>query len=376
MHKIYRYHVYPTRSQRRKLTQTLEECQWVYNQALAFRKEAWEEYSVPVSLYDTNSRLGIWKQERPQLCAVHSQVLQNVCTRVDLAFKAFFRRVKAGEKPGYPRFRGKGRYDSFTYPQSGFGMKDGRLHLAKIGDLKIKLHRPIIGMAKTLTLHKTATGKWFACFSCACEPEPLPANNEAVGIDVGLTSFAVLSTGDVIGNPRFFRRDEKDLAKVQRRHSKEAKGTPERKRRCKAVSHIHERIANRRKDFAHQQSRLIVNRFGTICVEDLTVNRMVHNHCLAKSILDAAWSQFFGFLSYKAANADRKFLPVNPAYTSQDCCLCGHRQLMPLSKRMYWCPCCGNVMPRDKNAACNIRARGLARLGIHPLEAPAFEAGE
>ena len=363
MRKTFKYRLYPTKSQSHLLGHTLDECRWLYNQTLEYRQRAWKEHQESISLYDTNRLLPAWKQERPSLTRVYSQVFLNVQMRVDLAFKAFFRRVKAGEQPGYPRFRGEGRYDSFTYTQFGFGLKDGKLHLAKIGDIGIVLHRPLEGKVKTLTIRRTPTGKWFACFSCEVELQPLLENAESVGIDVGLTAFATLSTGEKIANPHFFRTDEKALAKAQRKLSKAVKGTPERHKRRKVVAHIHERTANRRRNFAHQVSRQIVNRFGLIFVEDLQVSRMVHNHCLAKSIMDAAWSEFFTFLGYKAAwAASRTFAPQNPAYTTQDCCRCGHRQVMPLSERVFNCPCCGNAMDRDHNSACNLQTRGLASL--------------
>jgi putative transposase len=290
-------------------------------------------------------------------------VLQNVAVRVDLAFQAFFRRCKAGETPGYPRFRGKGRYDSITYPQAPSGCKPDaeahRLRLHCVGEVKILLHRPIEGMPKTVTITRSSTGKWYACFSCECaELAPLQQTGQQVGIDVGLKTFATLSMGQEIANPRFFRREEQALAKVQRRLSKEEKGTPERIQRRKIVARVHERIAWRRSDFAHQHSHRIVNAFDFIAVEDLTVKGMTHNHCLAKSIHDAAWSQFADLLSCKAAWAGRRYLAVNPAYTSQDCSSCGHRQALTLADRSFTCPCCGIVLDRDLNAAKNILALG------------------
>ncbi|MDR9816208.1 MAG: transposase [Candidatus Methanoculleus thermohydrogenotrophicum] len=153
MRKAYRYRLYPSKSQVTLLEQTLEICRWVYNDTLALRKTAWEQEQHSISLYETNKILTQWKKERPDLNRVHSQVLQNVQVRVDLAFKSYFRRVKAGKKPGYPRFKGKGRYDSFTYPQSGFKLDGDRLHLSKIGDVKIILHRPIEGTIQDLHGH-------------------------------------------------------------------------------------------------------------------------------------------------------------------------------------------------------------------------------
>jgi putative transposase len=236
-------------------------------------------------------------------------------------------------------------------------------------------HRPTKGKIKTCTLHRSSTGKWYVSFSVECEPERLPERSEPVGIDMGLETFATLSTGEEIANPRFFRKEEKALAKVQCKHSKLAKGTPQRRKHRKVVARVHERIAWRRENFTHQQSRQIVDRFGMIAVEDLTVNRMIHNHCLAKSIADASWSAFFSQLTSKAEEAGRAFVKVNPAYTSQDCSRCHHRQKMPLSERIYHCPCCLLSIDRDLNAALNIRAVGLHSLGLS-LEAPCLETGE
>jgi len=366
MRKTFKYRIYPTKKQIRIMNCWLEECRWLFNHSLAERKAAWEQEQKSLSLYEQHATLPVLKKQRPSLASVHSQVLQNVAVRIDLAFKAFFRRVKAGEKPGYPRFRGKGRYDSFTFPQSGFSLEGNILRLSKIGNVKVVLHRPVEGNIKTCTIKRSSTDKWYVMFSCEWEPTPLPENNEAVGIDVGLHSFATLSTGEQIENPRFFRQEERELAKVQRKLSKAEKGTPERKKRRKVVARVHERIAWKRQDFIHQHSRKIVNRFGIIAVEDLNVNRMVHNHCLAKSISDVAWSGFFQLLAVKAEWAARKFVAVNPAYTSQDCSGCGHRQKMPLSERVFKCPCCGLVFDRDYNAALNILGLGLQSLGICP----------
>jgi putative transposase len=305
------------------------------------------------------------------LACAQSQVLQNVAVRIDLAFQAFFRRVRAGETPGYPRFRGTGRYDSLTYPQVPVGCKldaeSRRLRLHGVGQVKLILHRPLEGAPKTATISRSSTGKWYVCCSCDCaEPSPLPATGQHVGIDVGidvgLKTFATLSTGAKIANPRFFRAEETVLAKVQHRLSKEEKGTPERARRRRVVARVHERIAWRRSDFTHQHSRRIVNACDLIAVEDLSVNRMTHTHCLAKSIHDAAWSQFTTLLAHKAAWAGRQYVAVNPAYTSQDCSQCGHRQVLSLSDRIYTCPCCGVVLDRDYNATLNILRLGQQSL--------------
>jgi putative transposase len=375
MRKMFQYRLYPHKKQVKALEATLEECRWLYNHLLEKRRDAWEQEGQSLSLYQQQETFSLLKHERPSLKTVHSQILQNVAVRIDLAFKAFFRRCKAGEKPGYPRFRGKNRYDSFTFPQSGFRIThDNRVCLSKIGSLKMVYHRPVRGNVKTLTIHKSSTGKWYASFSCEMEPERLPEKTDAVGIDVGLKTFATLSDGQEIENPRFFRAEEKALAKVQRKHSTLAKGTPQRRKHRQAVARVHERIAWRRQNFTHQQSRKIVNQSGLICVEDLNVNRMVHHQCLAKSISDVAWSAFFDQLASKAEEAGRELIRVNPAYTSQTCSRCGHRQKMPLSERTYHCPCCLLVMDRDVNASKNILALGL-QCRVVP-EAPGFSRGE
>src|SRR5712691_501769 len=376
MRKMFQYRIYPTRKQLHKLDETLDECRWLYNHLLEMRKHAYAQTGKGLSCYEQQSTYPILKQERPTLERAHSQVLQNVAVRIDLAFKAFFRRCKAGENPGYPRFRGRDRYDSFTFHQSGFSLThDDRVTLSKIGSVKMVSHRPLKGTVKTCTIRRSRTGKWYVSFSCECEPERLDPVAAQVGIDVGLKTFATLSNGEEIANPRFFRKEEKALARVQRKHSKLAKGTPERRKHRKVVARVHERIQFRRDNFTHQESRQIVDRFGVICVEDLLVNRMVHNHCLAKSISDAAWSAFFSQLHSKAEEAGRRYVAVNPAYTSQDCSRCHHRQVMPLSERVYHCPCCLLSIDRDLNASLNIRAVGLHSLGLS-LEAPAFMRGE
>jgi len=240
------------------------------------------------------------------------------------------------------------------------------LTLSKIGAICTVQHRPLEGTPKTCTVRRTATGKWYVTIACEVDAQPLPDTGERLGIDVGLTSFATLSTGEQTSCPKFLRTDEKDLKRTQRKLSAAAKGTSERAKRRQIVARVHERIVHRRTNFAHQQSRRLVNRCAVIVVEDLAVNQMVHNHCLAKSIQDAAWSQFTSHLAYKAAYAGRQYVAVNPAYTSQTCSQCGHRQKLTLAQRTFACPCCGLTLDRDHNAARNILTLGLQRLGLVP----------
>jgi len=365
MQKAFKYRIFPTRAQRTAMQKALDACRWVYNQALEMRKDAWEKEQRSVSLYDTIGMLPEWKAEYPFLRDAYSQSLQNACVRVDLAFQAFFRRVKAGQKPGYPRFRGQDRYDSFTYPQGGFALLDNeRLRLSKIGVVKIKLHRPIEGQVKTLTIRRDAVGNWYACFSCVVEPKPLLATPKAVGIDVGLTHFATLSTGEQIANPRFFRVDAQALARAQRRLSKCNKGTPERAKARRAVQHIHQRIANRRTNFAHQLSRQWVNEFQIIAFEDLDIQAMQADNwrSMNKSISDAAWGQIVRLTQEKAEWAARTVVTVDPRNTSKMCSRCGAIVPKDLSVRVHDCPHCGLKIDRDLNASLNVLARGLSRI--------------
>jgi putative transposase len=388
MLKTYKYRIYPSKAQETSLEKMLEECRWLYNKILEIRKNAYEQDGKSLGLYDTQNMIPAWKAERPTLKVVHSLVLQNVNIRVDLAFKAFFRRVKSGETPGYPRFKGYGRYDSMTYSQYGNGARlDGNsLILSKLGSIKIKMHRELCGKPKIITVARAATGKWFATISCECDAQPLPKSERFAGVDVGLQTFATLSNGKKIANPRFFKKEQDALAKAQRKMSKLAKGTPERARARKVVSRAHERITNKRTNFSHQESRKLVNTYGVIVFEKLAVVDMMSNHSqvfgnkLNKSIADVAWSQLAQFTAYKAEDAGRLFLQVDPRNTSKKCSRCQSIVPKDLSVRIHDCPHCGLVLDRDHNAAINILALGLqsvnAGLPDEVVEAPAFRHGE
>ena len=381
MKKTFRYRIYPTKKQLTLLENTLEQCRLMYNHLLEMRKQSWELEKKGLSIYDQTGTFKALKQRIPELNAVHSQVYQELAKRIELAYLSFFRRVKRGEKPGYPRFHGRGRYTSFTYPQypyGGFKIGEASVSLSKIGKVRSVIHRPLEGKIKTCTVKKTPTGKWFVTFSCEIEKKTLPPLENFIGIDAGVISFVTLSDGTHVANPKFFKSEEKNLAKVQRGMSKHEKGSRDRRRKRKAVARVHERIANKRKDFAHKLSRKIVKDFGGIAVEDLNINNMQQDNftCLNKSIADAAWNSFSNMLAYKAECAGRTFVRVNPAYTSQTCSRCGYRQKLKLSKRHYKCPCCELSLDRDENAALNILSLGLQAVGRKPVEAPAFMRGD
>ena len=366
-----KYRVYPTKAQEALLHHTLAVCREVYNSLVIERTAVYEAQNKSLSRNDQNKHLTAWKQKFPELGTVHSQVLQNIAERVDLAFKAFFRRVQSGDKPGYPRLKGVGVYDSFTFPQidkGGCRLVGEFVQVSKIGQVKAIVHRPLIGTPKTCTIRRLA-GKWFACFACEYEPEALPASSESIGIDVGLNQFAALSDGTFVTNPRFFRRDEKALAKAARKQAKTKKRSRERCKANKVLSRIHERIRNRRHDFVHQFARRLVNRYGLIAVEKLNIKNMLGNHCLAKSISDASWSQFRSVLTQKAESAIRRVVGVNPAYTSQTCSRCGNIAKKSLKERWHYCPICSLSLDRDTNAAFNILQAALGTQSVGAIAA-------
>ena len=366
MKKAFKYKIYPTKKQTRILNEWLMLCCETYNAALDERKSAYRMAGVSLSYLQQCAELPACKEVRPELSLVNSQVLQDVVKRVDRAFEGFFQRVAQGSKAGYPRFKSRFRYDSLTFKQYGNSFsfaQDGKLVLSKIGHVKIVLHRRLQGIPKTATLSRTSTGKWYVSIACdEVEPSSVPPSNQQVGVDVGLKTFAYLSDGTTIENPRFFRQEEKALAKAQRKLSKEKKGTRQRERRRRVVARVHERIEHRRENFIQQQTRQLVNRYGLLALEALMVRSMIKNPRLAKSIADAAWSAFVRVLLAKAEEAEREIIRVNPAYTSQTCSACGHRQEMPLSVRVYDCTNCGLVIDRDHNASMNILHEALNEL--------------
>lgn len=337
MRKSFKYRIKLTKKQAKHLQQMLDECRWLYNQCLEQRILAYEELGETLSMEDQHAMLTLMKEERLSLNLVHSQVLQNVIRRLDLAFEAFFRRSKAGETPGFPRFRGYHRYQSFCYPQSGFSLEDKILKLSKVGKIRVILHRPVVGKIKTCTLSKNAVGEWYVSFSCEVETKELPKKETSVGIDVGIESFATLSDGKVIANPRFLKKSAKKLAKVQRKKDKAEKGSLARKRYAKALAKVHNRIRNQREDFCHKAAKKIVEEYQAICIENLNITKMVEGSPLAKGILDVSWNRFRQFLIYKAEEAGRKVGLVDPAYTSQTCSQCGTRSKKKLSDRRHIC---------------------------------------
>lgn len=357
MRKAFKYKLRVSRAVDEKLTATLDICRELYNVALQERRDAYRAAGVSLNYYTQASQLPSIKAERADVAAVHSQVLQDTLRRVQRAFDGFFRRIKAGEKAGYPRFRNKHRYSSFTFPQTGWKIEGDKLALSKIGSCRLRLSRPIEGTIKTATLKREADG-WYISFSVEMNQcRYIPRTGETVGVDVGIENFATLSTGEVITNPQHLRQAERRLKTAQRGVSRKKRCSQNRRKTARLLAKQHLTIKRQRLDFAHKTSLQLIREFDDIAVEDLNIGGMVKNHHLAKSISDAAWGIFFSILECKAEEAGRRVWKVPACYTSQDCSGCGQRVEKRLSQRGHQCPHCGLALHRDHNAAINIRGR-------------------
>lgn len=368
--RTYRYRLHPNRGQCEALNQTLGMCRWPYNSALQERRDAYRGNGVALSRFDQQNELPECKLQNPELNVVYAQTLQDVLRRLDLAFKSFFRRVKSGGKPGYPRFKPSDRYNSFAYPQGGFRVDGNKLMLSKVGAVRINMSRPITGNVKTLAITRNGRGMWYACFSTVTEREVVPREvNRAVGIDLGLTAFLATSDGETISNPKWFRRGEHKLGQAQRLLSRKARGSSNQKKQKVVVAKVYEKIRNQRLDFHHKLSKRFVGTYDLIAYEDLNIKGMVQNHKLAKSISDAAWGMFLQKLLYKAEEAGVTMVGVNPRGTSQVCSGCGAAVPKLLSERVHRCSC-GLEIDRDVNAARNILKIGWVRPESTLVEMP------
>ena len=390
--KAFQYRLYPTKQQEQHLLFVLRRCRELYNSALEERRAHYQMRHTGLGYPRQAAELAEIKAAFPAYLDIYSQVLQDVLRRVDKGFVAFFRRVAHGETPGYPRFKSTSRYRSFTYPQSGFALAGDRLTLSKIGDLKVRLHRPMVGQVKTCTI-KRDVNHWYVTFSCEVEENPLPPSEEMVGIDLGLLHFATLSTGETIENPRHYRRGLKRIKLLSAIKDHRKKGSHRRKRAAIALAKAHRKVRNQRKDFQHKAARALVNRFGTLVFEDLQILNMsaapdpkpdpdnegayFPNGASAKaglnqSIFDAGWGQFQQFCVAKAESAGRRVLLVDPRSTSQRCSGCGAIVKKERDERWHSCPC-GTELDRDHNAAINILLAGKQPTGSRPCRSPALE---
>ena len=359
MLKAYKYRIYPNREQMHTIDWTLETCRCLYNDFLYERKTMYAYDGTRVTyLWQANS-LPYRKKLNAYFSQVHSQVLQDVARRVDKAYQNFFRRVRAGESPGYPRFKGKGQYDSFTYPQSGYSVDNGKLKLSCIGSIKIKLHRLMEGNVKTCTILRK-NGKYYVCFSCEVKATPLDMTGKTVGIDMGVSDFCITSEGAFFPSPSTYRKAEKALRRSQRKVSRRKKGSSRRKKAVSELARMHEKVANQRRDVAHKVANKLIHEYDRIAHEKLQIKNMVKNKHLSKSISDTGWGMFFKILSYKAESAGKKIIEVDPHNTSQICSGCENIVKKKLSDRWHHCPVCGYSAHRDINAARNILKRATA----------------
>lgn len=356
--KTYKYRLYPTRTQVEALNAQLSEACRLYNAALQERRDAWRINRISLNFYSQDAQL---KEIRASgdLQIENFKVARDVLRRVDRAFDAFFRRVKRGERAGYPRFKSSSRYDSITFIEYGKGCKllDSKLRLQGIGQVKIKLHRPIEGKIKTLSIKREA-GRWYACFSLECEKTPLPLCDNPIGIDVGLSVFAALSNGVETANPRYFQTAQSKLRKAQRKIERRKKGSARRRKAAQPVARIHAHIRNQRADFHYKISRQLINQYGFIAVENLNVKGLASG-MLAKQVNDAGWSSFINKLAQKAEEAARVLIKVDPRGTSQRC-VCGATVPKTLAQRWHSCRSCGLSVGRDHASALEILRLGLS----------------
>ncbi len=340
--RAYKYKLKPSKRIERALERTLSVCRELYNAALQERRDAYAKAGESLSFASQCLELPDVKQARPDLRDVHSQVLQNVLKRLDRGFQNFFRRVREGAvKAGFPRFKSKHRYNSFTYPQSGWKLEGDKLTLSRIGSMRLRLSREIEGRIKTVTLKRQVDG-WFVIFAVEeSYSSYIPKTGESVGIDVGIENFAALSTGEVIENPKYLRQAERELKIAQRKVSRKKLRGSNRRKAARILARKHQRVANQRRDFFHKLANQIIREFDEIAVEDLNIKGMLKNHHLAKSISDAAWNTFLQILIAKAENAGRRVWKVAAAFSSQDCSRCGERIKKSLAVREHRCIGCG-----------------------------------
>jgi putative transposase len=360
--RTYRYRIYPTVRLRLALVAQLRFACQLYNAALEQRRYAWRGRHRSVTLYEQFRELTAVRAATLGPANMSCSAMRDPLQRLDRAFSAFFRRVKVGEKPGYPRFRSVRRYDSLTW-NSGWGVRDGRLALQGIGQVKVKWHRPLPASAvvRTVTVRRVAE-RWYACFSLRVfrSPQVAVAGRPAVGIDLGIRHFATLSTAEQIPGPRAYRAAKRQLRVAQRRVARRHRGSHRRHKARLLLARQHERIRNLRHDHAHKLTRRLVSDFGLIAVENLNVGGLARGR-LARDVTDQGWAAFLTMLEYKAAEAGTRLIRVPPRGTSQTCSGCGVVVPKQLSELTHLCPACGLVIDRDTNAARNILRLGLSR---------------
>lgn len=344
--RTFKFRLYPSHNQQEKLFSTLGACRWTYNQMVSkIRTEGRQ------SMQDLNYFLTDLKEQNPWLFQHHSKMLQMVSTQVSGAQKGLEEMRRNGHHTGELKFARFSEYNTFTYNQSGFKIENGYLHLSKIDKIKIIQHREIPLQIIQITVTRSKAGKWFASVVCDCTML-LFSLKKPIGIDVGIRNFAYDSDGHTTPNPLNLQKILKPLARVQRKISRRQKGSSNRKKAIRWYQRIHERIANRRRDFAHKLSTQYARKYGVAVMEDLKKTNMVQNHNLARKILDSGWGIFENMLDYKMMLV--KVCPIN---TTKDCSRCGEKVPKTLAIRTHRCNRCGLVLDRDHNAAINILQR-------------------
>lgn len=362
MFQANRYRIYPNAEQEVLLSKHFGCVRWLYNRALATKKAAWETEKRNVTRYDLSAELPTLKkdEETAWLKEVNSQSLQAALVNLDMAYTRFFR-----EKKGFPKFKSKHHRQSFQVPQSGV-VGEGFVQIPKVGKLKATISRPVEGKVKTITISKTSTGKYFASVLSETEeplPEKMPVTEAGtVGIDLGLTTYATLSTGEKVANPRPLKKRLKRLRRAQRRLSKRKKGSNNRAKQCRRVALIHERVTNTRNDFLHKLTTRLVrdNQTDSFAIEDLAVTNLCKNYRLARSIADAGWGTFRTFLEYKAERAGKNVLVIGRFEPSSktDHKTGAYLPDLKLSDRVIR-HADGTATCRDLNAAINIKRFAL-----------------
>ncbi|HWS84461.1 MAG TPA: RNA-guided endonuclease TnpB family protein, partial [Ktedonobacteraceae bacterium] len=361
--------------QRRILAQTFGCCRFVYNWGLHIRKAAYSELGCKLNYNALSAMLPGLKKEYPWLGDVSSVPIQQSLRHLDKAYKNFFE-----GRSKYPTFKKKLGNQSATYVSNAFTWDGQTLTLAKMDEpLAITFHRDLPCGVKpsSVTVSKDCANRYFVSMLVEEDIKPLPVVNAQVGLDLGIKSMVILSTGEAVGNPKFYAKDEKRLAKAQRRHAKKKKGCKNREKARRKVARVHAHIQDRRRDYQHKLSTRIINENQVICVESLAVKNMVKNHCLAKAISDVGWGEFVRQLDYKSQWYGRTLIKIDRWYPSSKTCHdCKHVvQDLPLDVREWVCTECGVCHDRDINAARNILAEGLSASacggGVRPARAKA-----
>ena len=369
MKSAYKFRIYPNKQQSATLDMTLEACRHLWNNALEDRKVNWELNGITRSYEDQAAILTGDKKRYAELYSVHAHVLQDVLRRLKKAFDNFFRRVKAHEKEkSYPRFKAKGRYNSFTYPESGFKLNGSRLTISKIpGTVRTFVHRPVEGKVKTCTLKRDGRGAWFVIFVTEQEDPVKLEPRTAVAVDLGILHAVTTSDGQTFDYPRYYvQAEQKNRAAEKSLHRKKLGSKNRRKVKVK-LNVIGKRITNIRDEFCHQVSRKLVDSADLVVFEDLQIPNMLKNHCVAKHISDVSWGKLIRFTQSKAEKAGKSVELVDPRYTIQRCSDCGEIVPKELSERLHTCPKCGLQLDRDFNAARNILTLGLRGIACGEL---------